>query len=76
MTDLPMLEAVGNPVATNPDKELRAVAKDRVWPVLDFRKPVAMASKEAHARNRAAGAAVGGAVALGLAWYARHRLRH
>ena len=45
MTDLPMLEAVGNPVATNPDKELRAVAKDRVWPVLDFRKPVAMASK-------------------------------
>ena len=75
LTDLPMLEAVGNPVATNPDKELRAVARDRVWPVLDFRKPVAMASKEAHARNRSAGAAVGGAAALGLAWYARHRLR-
>ena len=73
-TDLPMLEAVGHPVATNPDKELRAIAKDRVWPVLDFRKPVAMATRETHTRNRAAGAAVG-AAALGLAWYARRR-RH
>ena len=76
MTDLPMLEAVGHPVATNPDKELRAIAKDRVWPVLDFRKPVAMATKDAH--NRAAGAAGAavGAVALGLAWYARNRRKH
>jgi HAD superfamily hydrolase (TIGR01490 family) len=74
ITDLPMLEAVGHPVATNPDKELRSVAKDRVWPVLDFRKPVAIATRDTQARNRAAGAAVG-AVALGLAWYARNRRR-
>lgn len=74
ITDLPMLEAVGHPVATNPDKELRAVAKDRVWPVLDFRKPVALAARETQNRNRAAGAAAG-AVALGLAWYARNRRR-
>ncbi len=74
MTDVPMLEVVGHPVATNPDKDLRALAKDRVWPVLDFRKPVDMAARETQQRNRAAGAAVG-AAALGLAWYAAHRLR-
>lgn len=74
ITDVPMLEVVGCPVATNPDKELRALAKDRVWPVLDFRKPVDMAARETHNRNRAAGVAAG-AAALGLAWYAAHRLR-
>lgn len=72
-TDLPMLEAVGNPVATNPDKDLRAIARERVWPVLQFEKPVAMRQREVQTRNRTAAAA--GAAALGLAWYARHRLR-
>jgi HAD superfamily hydrolase (TIGR01490 family) len=35
-TDLPFLEAVGHPVAVNPDRELRRVARDRGWPVLEF----------------------------------------
>ena len=35
-TDLPFLEAVGNPVAVNPDRELRRVAAARGWPVLRF----------------------------------------
>jgi HAD superfamily hydrolase (TIGR01490 family) len=35
-TDLPFLEAVGNPVAVNPDRELRRVASARGWPVLRF----------------------------------------
>ncbi len=73
-TDVPMLEAVGHPVATNPDKELRALAKDRVWPVLDFRKPVDMAHRSTQNRQRAAGAAAG-AAALGIAWYAARHLR-
>jgi len=71
ITDLPMLDAVGHPVATNPDKELRELAKERVWPVLDFRKPVAMR----HKNNQQKGAAAAGAAsaaALGLAFYARH----
>jgi HAD superfamily hydrolase (TIGR01490 family) len=38
-TDLAFLEAVGNPVAVNPDKKLRAIARTREWPVLTFRKP-------------------------------------
>ena len=41
-TDLPMLEAVGHPVAVNPDKELARVARERDWPVLRFTRPVAM----------------------------------
>jgi HAD superfamily hydrolase (TIGR01490 family) len=35
-TDLPFLEAVGHPVAVNPDRELRRLAAARGWPVLDF----------------------------------------
>jgi HAD superfamily hydrolase (TIGR01490 family) len=35
-TDVPFLEAVGNPVAVNPDRELRRIADERGWPVLQF----------------------------------------
>ncbi len=35
-SDLPFLEAVGHPVAVNPDRELRRAARDRGWPVLCF----------------------------------------
>ena len=42
-TDLAFLEAVGNPVAVNPDRKLRTIARERDWPVLRFdqhrRKP-------------------------------------
>ena len=36
-TDLPFLEVVGHPIAVNPDRELRRVARERGWPVLAFR---------------------------------------
>jgi hypothetical protein len=35
-TDLPFLEAVGRPVAVNPDRELRRIAAQRGWPVIEF----------------------------------------
>jgi HAD superfamily hydrolase (TIGR01490 family) len=35
-TDLPFLEAVGKPVAVNPDRELRRTAAERGWPVIEF----------------------------------------
>ncbi len=35
-TDLPFLEAVGNPVVVNPDRELRRIAAERGWPMLEF----------------------------------------
>ena len=36
--DLPMLTAVGNAVAVNPDKRLTEYAKAAGWPVLDFKR--------------------------------------
>jgi len=41
-TDLPLLEAVGHPVAVNPDKELARVARERDWPVMRFNRPITM----------------------------------
>lgn len=38
VADLPLLEAVGNPVAVNADRALRRVAAERGWRVLDFRR--------------------------------------
>ena len=35
-SDLPFFEAVGSPVAVNPDRELRRIASERGWPVLHF----------------------------------------
>jgi HAD superfamily hydrolase (TIGR01490 family) len=35
-TDLAFLEAVGHPVAVNPDRALRRIAGERGWPVLEF----------------------------------------
>jgi HAD superfamily hydrolase (TIGR01490 family) len=36
VTDLPMLELVGNPRVVNPDRALRRIARERDWPVLRF----------------------------------------
>jgi HAD superfamily hydrolase (TIGR01490 family) len=35
-SDVPFLEAVGHPVAANPDKKLRRIAAERGWPVVKF----------------------------------------
>ena len=61
-SDLPMLEAVGRPVAVNPDRKLKEIALDRDWEILRFepRRGVRVAL--------AAGAATGAAAAAG-AWY-------
>jgi HAD superfamily hydrolase (TIGR01490 family) len=62
-TDVPFLEAVGHPVAVNPDRELRRTAADRGWPVLEF-----SGRAYPHARRRIppafVAAAVAGAAAL------------
>lgn len=38
VADLPLLEAVGHPVAVNADRALRRIAAARGWPMLDFRR--------------------------------------
>jgi HAD superfamily hydrolase (TIGR01490 family) len=37
LSDLPMLEEVGEPFAVNPERRLRRVAQARGWPVVDWR---------------------------------------
>ncbi len=39
MSDLPMMEAVGHPVAVNPDPKLRRAAHRRGWPIVDWGRP-------------------------------------
>jgi phosphoserine phosphatase len=36
--DVPMLTAVGNPVATNPTRRLRRIALRNNWPILELRE--------------------------------------
>ena len=35
--DLPLFDAVGHPVAVNPDRRLRHIARERGWPIERFR---------------------------------------
>jgi HAD superfamily hydrolase (TIGR01490 family) len=46
VNDLPMLTAVGNPTAINPDVALRFYAKEAAWPILDFKKRELCANKK------------------------------
>jgi hypothetical protein len=74
-TDLPMLEAVGNPVAVNADKELRKIAEERDWQIRDFRRPVRLRSRIASTASQprtqvAAGVLAAAAVAAVLVWVA------
>ena len=73
VTDVPMLEAVGHPVAVNPDRDLRHIAEDRDWEIRNFRNPVRLRSRIADAvppkRAGVAAAAVGAAAVAGvLVW--------
>jgi HAD superfamily hydrolase (TIGR01490 family) len=65
-TDLPFLEVVGHPVVVNPDRELRTIAAERGWPVLEF-----SGRAYPHARRRVPPAFVGAAVVTAAALLAR-----
>jgi HAD superfamily hydrolase (TIGR01490 family) len=56
-SDLPMLHAVGNPVAVNPDEELARVAAEEGWRVMRFEK---LGRRLAIAAATLVAAAVGG----------------
>lgn len=76
VTDLPMLEAVGHPVATNPDRDLAKIAAERGWEVLRFHKPVTLRKRIADmgTQKQAAvglGAALTFAAIAGLVWSKR-----
>jgi HAD superfamily hydrolase (TIGR01490 family) len=73
-TDLPMLEAVGHPVAVNADRPLAKVARERGWEMRQFTKPVRLRDRVTIAAPvvttslALAGAAV-------LLWRVGHRAR-
>lgn len=78
ITDLPMLEAVGNPKVVNPDKALRKTAVARGWPVLDFTRPVKLRKRVPFESRRGTVAAVAlgaGAAAAGVVVLASRRSR-
>ncbi|CAN5827366.1 HAD family hydrolase [soil metagenome] len=78
ITDLPMLGAVGHPVAVNPDRELRRVATEREWEILEFALEVPLRSRVPRptpGRAAAGAAGIGGIGAAVVAWWRRRRVR-
>jgi HAD superfamily hydrolase (TIGR01490 family) len=67
-TDLPMLEAVGNPVVVNPDSELLAIAEERGWEVRHFESTVTL--RDRLSSKEVTGAAVATGIAAVLAYWA------
>ena len=64
ISDRPMLEAIGHPVAVNPDRDLRRLAGERGWPARDFERPIRVRARRpgrgGGRANRRAGGAGGG----------------
>ncbi len=69
MSDAPMLEAVGHPVAVNPDPGLRELAEARGWPIVETSRVPRIWVSDPHSwarmGRRLAAASVAGAIALG-----------
>jgi HAD superfamily hydrolase (TIGR01490 family) len=57
VSDLPMLEAVGHPVAVNPDRALESIAYLRGWPIIEFNRTTKLVVKNTTAAVGAAGMA-------------------
>jgi HAD superfamily hydrolase (TIGR01490 family) len=70
INDLPMFSLVGHPVAINPDPDLKAVAKERDWPVKDFR--TARKAARIGVPTAAGLGALAGGVAAGMALRRRY----
>ena len=73
-TDIPMMEAVGHPVAVNPDRVLARLAKDREWEIVNFTHPVRLRDRMPVPGVKSSAATAGvvlAAVGAWLAWQAR-----
>lgn len=59
-SDLPMMQAVGHPVAVNPDRSLQSVAHRRGWPIVEFNRTGKQIAKLSAAGTMAAAAGASG----------------
>ena len=76
VTDLPMMELVGHPVAVNPDRPLLRIANERGWEVVRFVKPVRLRDRVPMPTpvQTAAGGGVGALVAAAvIVWWRLRR---
>ena len=74
-TDLPMLEAVGHPVAVNPDRALARMARQRGWEVRQFTQPVRLRNHVAVRTPVFTSSVVLAAAAALLVWRGRRSRR-
>lgn len=75
-TDIPMLEAVGNPVAVNPDRAMKKAALENGWEIRTFRDPVPlfqMPSPREISIGASIVAVISAAAAGGIWWAQRGR---
>ena len=77
-TDLPMLRAVGYPIAVNPDRELTRVATEEGWPIVEFVRAIALRDRVPiptswRARLVMLALVVTAAGTVGLVWSAARR---
>lgn len=70
-SDLPMLNAVGHPVAVNPDRELERHARDHGWPIVIFSRRTKTVIRRTAAGLASAGIAAG-SFAAGMEYARRH----
>lgn len=61
-TDLPMLQAVGHPIAVNPDRELIQIALRNGWPIVEFLRGVPLRDRIALPTTARARAITTGAI--------------
>lgn len=66
-TDAPMLEAVGHPVAVNPDRVLRSLAEERGWEIRTFARPVPLRERRVTMPPAGPTAAVAGSAVAAVA---------
>jgi len=77
ISDLPMLEAVGNPVVVNPDRLLANLARARGWDIRNFVRPVRLRDRfrdrfstaPSPAIALSAGAVAVGGAAVAVGWW-------
>ncbi|MHB8219156.1 MAG: HAD family hydrolase [Acidimicrobiales bacterium] len=76
-SDVPMLEAVGHPVAVNPDRALARIARERGWEIREFTNPVRVRDRTAVRTSVLTTAlAVASATAALVVWRGRRSRSH